>query len=230
MQRNLYLGASLLLLVSHAAFAVPASPYKAEATATVKPVGFQAQTVEFNIEAPGAQSLNSVTLNSGDLRAIQGKAVLTNALAPGKLNVKGRLLVNCAVDFEAVDASASSWRGLNTGNDPEGTQATLSGINSGTPAVSASHGIRVPAPAKAGNAAIDSREDGVSFTVTTPATEKLDRLFDWAESLLPKIGGSPTGILTGSANMQCIKEGAICKNFNGLSYRCYLAAQLCYAI
>lgn len=211
-------------------FTAPAATYKAEALATTKPVGFKEQYIEFNIEALGGQSLNSVTLNTSGLRTILGKAVLTNAIAFGKLNVKDRLLVNRVVDFEAVDASASRWQGLNVSTDPKGTQATVAGISSRSLAVSASHVIRALALDKTGNAAIDA-QDGVSFTVATSAATKPDRLFDWAESLLPILGiGSPTLTLTSSANLKCNKVDETCKNLEGLSFRCYPAAKLCYGV
>lgn len=211
-------------------FSAPAATYKAEALAPSKPVGFKEQYIEFNIEALGGQSLTSVTLNTSGLRTIQGKAALTNALAFGKLNVKDRQLVNRSLDFEAVDASASSWQGLNISTEPKGTQATLGGINSRMLAVSASHSIRALALDKTGNATNDA-QDGVSFTATTTAATKPDRLFDWAESLLPGLGaGSPTYSLVGSSKLQCNKAGEACIDLDGMLYRCYQAAKLCYGV
>ncbi|MEQ1636488.1 MAG: hypothetical protein ABL903_07335 [Methylococcales bacterium] len=267
MKPNLYLGAVLLLSLSHGAFATPvvlngknvrfilddtqltafggvkptvqedtliflppAVTYNTEALAAQKPVGFKSQYVEFNIEALGGQVLKSVAIHSSGFRTIQGKNLLSNALAFGKLNVKDKLLVNHAVEFEAVDASAGSWQALNVSADPKGTEAVLNDITSRSLAVSASHNIRALALDATGNASIDVR-DGVSFTVGSTEATKPDRVLDWTESILPFLaGGTPTTTLTGSANLQCNKAGEACNNLDGLSFRCYPKAKLCYGI
>ncbi|NOT83913.1 MAG: hypothetical protein HOP02_03855 [Methylococcaceae bacterium] len=206
--------------------------YNAEALVPQKSVGFKSQAIEFNVEALGGQVLKSITLRSSGFKAVQGKSILTNALAFGKLNAKDRQLVNRSVEFAAVDASAGSWQALNIGTDPKGTEATVKDITSHSLAVSASHNLRALALAldSVGNASIDAR-DGVSFTLGTAVAAKPDRLFDWAESVLPILGaGSLTETLTGSVSLQCNKVGEACGNLDGLSFRCYPAAKLCYGI
>jgi len=93
------------------------------------------------VEALGGQVLQSVTLHSSGLRTIQGKSLLTNALAFGKLNVKDKLLVNRAVEFAAVEAAPGSWQALNVSTDPKGTEVAVKGLSSRSLAVSASHNL-----------------------------------------------------------------------------------------
>lgn len=211
-------------------FAPSTTTYKAEALAPDKAVGFKSQSLDFKIEALGGHALKALTLQTGGSSTVQGKALFTKALAYGNVNVKDQLLVNRSVDFSNVEKTVGGWDGLNVSADPKGTEATVQGITSRTLEVVSTHNMRTLALDATGNAAINA-QTGVSFKAATAELPKPERLFNWAESLLPILGGSAaTGILADSANQQCNKAGEACKNLDGLSYRCYPAAKLCYGI
>lgn len=267
MKRNLFLGAALLLSISHAAFAAPviltgknvrfilddtdltafggtkpavqddtlifappATTYKADALAPNKSVGFITQHIEFKVEAIGGQTLKSISLKSGGISTVQGKAGLTKAIAFGKLDVKDQIMVNRTVEFSNIEPTVGNWQALNTSTDPKGVEAAITNFSSRTLIVSTNHFLRALALDKTGSASINNQE-GVSFKVQTAEATKPDRLLNWAESLLPGLGiGSATATLSGNEPLQCNKTGETCKDLGSLSYRCYPAAKLCYGI
>ncbi|MCX7089690.1 MAG: hypothetical protein NTV00_16760 [Methylococcales bacterium] len=223
-------------------FSPPATTYRAEAVSPQTPVGFKSQGIEFKIEALKGQTLTAVTLRSSGLRNSQGKALLTNTFAYGKLNLKDQFLVNHAVSFDAVAASTISWQALNVSSDPNGTEATLNNLSTRTLDVSTSHNLRALALDKTGSASIDA-QDGVSFSVLTSPVTQADRILNWAEAtymsvsaappftILPTLrNGTASLTLSNNAAYQCNNAGQACTNLDGLLYRCYAEAKKCYGI